>query len=279
MSEKKKKGIRLAGLKINRISLTGSPANYKPFLLTKSEEEKMKKTIEVKEEFAPVAEALFAEEPAIKDIGFEKASPLSVAASNLIAKAKPSVEEMTAICKAAGVELPVIEKTVEAAPSPFNADGTYNLEVIKDDKERAKFAEFNKAIDAQNKRIAELEKSNKEAAERLMTEEIAKDIAPFKQGGDKAAMVETLKSVRAKMGVDAYKSVYNLLKTANEAIDPNIFKSIGAPDEGGSDKQNAEKQLKVIAEEIRKSDPKLSMEAAMVQAYKNNPKLYEKACK
>ena len=128
------------------------------------------------------------------------------------------------------------------------------------------------------KRIEEAEKRNTELEKRL-NEQIEKaEIAEFVKKAETFTNLPNMKPdefgpvLRNLSKVEGYDKLETVLEAANKALgESELFKAKG---EDGGIENGALAKLQAKADELRKSDPKLTREQAFAKAVEDNPDLY-----
>ena len=128
------------------------------------------------------------------------------------------------------------------------------------------------------KRIEEAEKRNTELEKRL-NEQIEKaEIAEFVKKAETLTNLPNMKPdefgpvLRNLSKVEGYDKLETVLVAANKALgESELFKAKG---EDGGIENGALAKLQAKADELRKSDPKLTKEQAFAKAVEDNPDLY-----
>lgn len=128
------------------------------------------------------------------------------------------------------------------------------------------------------KRIEEAEKRNTELEKRL-NEQIEKaEIAEFVKKAETFTNLPNMKPdefgpvLRNLSKVEGYDKLETVLVAANKALgESELFKAKG---EDGGIENGALAKLQAKADELRKSDPKLTREQAFAKAVEDNPDLY-----
>jgi hypothetical protein len=141
-------------------------------------------------------------------------------------------------------------------------------EILKKAQEEAKL----------NKEKAEqFEKEKKEEQEKLRKEEIKKEVSKYNNIG---ATEEDLVEIFSKMDQDKelLEKVIGILGSCNKALEGSaLMKAVGS--DGDPIVKTAVEEVEDKATELIKSDPKLTIEQARVQIYKQYPDLQAKILK
>ena len=113
-------------------------------------------------------------------------------------------------------------------------------------------------------------KRDREARVQLMVSKAAK----YAKMGSADDLSKLLTDAQEKLGDEGLKSVETILAKGQEAFDQaQLFKEIGVVPRG-EQHDNAIAKVDAKAEEIRKADPKITIEQARAKVWKDNPELF-----
>ncbi|MDI6814378.1 MAG: hypothetical protein QMD10_12730 [Desulfitobacteriaceae bacterium] len=133
--------------------------------------------------------------------------------------------------------------------------------------------EIRKRMEELEKRAKEAEELAKKEREERITKEFIAKAAAFQGLPVKPEEFGPVLKTLAEKDPEVYTKIEGVLKAADEAITKGaLFKELGRASYG--DEGSALAKLEAKAEEIRKSDSRLTKEQAFVKACEENPELY-----
>ena len=134
--------------------------------------------------------------------------------------------------------------------------------------------DLKKRFDEESAKRVELEKKNKELADKISTIEFEKKAAELSYLPEKTQVIAQILKRADERGD---KELPAVLEKVNKAMKESpIFREYGTASTDGDD---ANTKLANLAKKHREADPKLTQAAAIVKAAKENPEIYAEARK
>lgn len=274
---------QLTDLTVDEVSLVDRAANRRRFLLMKSaghtgddmaiDEVKILKTVETidKAGFGPALEALAADKDPTETEELLKSVPEADRP-----KARAAIRVLGGALAKSLMTPKTVEKIVEKTVVPGvikKADGSYDLSGVKDETARAALEITLKKADEADARATKVEK---ERRREHVTKAITTDFKhlPGVTADDFAPIIE---KVQDALEPKEYTRLTTALKAASEAIRKGaMFTELGR-DASGVAAGTAAAEIQAKAEELRKADPKMTIEQARARVIKSDRPLYDRS--